>query len=389
MSQTQFTKKSNANYNKRICKNTICNAIVFGMIKIKLREMAERHGIKSAYQLQTLLNIQPSVAAKWFKNDMKMIGFESLNILCKYFNCEITDILIYTPDKDARKSFRETKVSAEAKVKLDKIREMRAKVKEFIATQLDDTKISDTQTKTDVGRATKISNTEIDTIKIKDSIIDNKNNFDTSSENPQTDNILLSHSSKDNVQLEDTKFDDTKSKNIQTSNTSDNEPSGVDTSKYYTRHQLEKRGWTDFTIERLGKPAVTKERRDAKNPLAIHFTPYYLVSKVEAMEKTRDFAVWQERAAEIDAPANEPLKSTVREKAAKTKLPVLPDGDTWITTMQIAKRLGLSKKSVTDYINKKILPSWQAADRTPHYIKESDYPAFEAYYRNLTGKSKS
>jgi putative transcriptional regulator len=354
------------------------------MIEIKLREMAERHGIKTAYQLQTLLNIQPSLAAKWFKNDIKMISFESLNMLCKYFNCEITDILVYTPDKDARRSFRETKVSAEAKVKLDKVREMRAKVKEFIATQFDDTKVSDNQTKTDVARATKVSNTVIDNTETKDDITTNKINFDTLPNNPQTDNILLSHSLKDSVLSKDTKFDDIKSKNIKSS------VAQFDRSKYYTREELKKRGWTHEMIEHLlRKPAVTKERRDAKNSSGIHLTPYYLVSKIEAMEKTRDFTEWQERAAEMDASDNELLKSAVREKTAKTNPPALPDGDAWITTEEIAKRLGLSKKSVTDYINKKILPSWQAMERTPHYVKESDYPAFEAYYRNLTGKSKS
>jgi DNA-binding Xre family transcriptional regulator/DNA-binding XRE family transcriptional regulator len=103
-----------------------------------------------------------------------------------------------------------------------------------------------------------------------------------------------------------------------------------------------------------------------------------------------DYEPKNKPAADIKpASKGEPLKSVVREKTAKTKLPVLPDGDAWITTEEIAERLGLSKKSVTDYINKKNLPSWQAAKRTPHYVKESDYPAFEAYYRNLTGKSKS
>jgi hypothetical protein len=58
-----------------------------------------------------------------------------------------------------------------------------------------------------------------------------------------------------------------------------------------------------------------------------------------------------------------------------------------LTTADIAKRLGLSKKSVTDYINKGILTAVQPKGaRTPHYVKESDYPAFELYYRNLTGK---
>jgi DNA-binding Xre family transcriptional regulator/predicted DNA-binding transcriptional regulator AlpA len=65
------------------------------------------------------------------------------------------------------------------------------------------------------------------------------------------------------------------------------------------------------------------------------------------------------------------------------------DNERLLTTADIAERLGLSKKSVTDYINKGILPTIQPKGaRTPHFVKESDYPAFELYYRNLTGKSK-
>jgi DNA-binding Xre family transcriptional regulator/predicted DNA-binding transcriptional regulator AlpA len=63
------------------------------------------------------------------------------------------------------------------------------------------------------------------------------------------------------------------------------------------------------------------------------------------------------------------------------------DNERLLTTADIAERLGLSKKSVTDYINKGILPTIQPKGaRTPHFVKESDYPAFELYYRNLTGK---
>ncbi len=65
------------------------------------------------------------------------------------------------------------------------------------------------------------------------------------------------------------------------------------------------------------------------------------------------------------------------------------DNERLLTTADVAKRLGLSVKSVTDYINKGILPTIQPkGTRTPHFVKESDYPAFELYYRNLTGKSK-
>jgi DNA-binding Xre family transcriptional regulator len=70
------------------------------MIKIKIKEIAQKNKITTAYQLQKKLGIQPSLAAKWYRNDLKMIGFDSLNTLCKAFNCLPSDILIYVADED-------------------------------------------------------------------------------------------------------------------------------------------------------------------------------------------------------------------------------------------------------------------------------------------------
>ncbi len=81
--------------------NTFFSAILFSMIKPNIKEIAEKNGITTAYQLQKLLGIQPSLAAKWYKNDLKMIGFESLNTLCTAFNCEVGDLVVYSPDNDA------------------------------------------------------------------------------------------------------------------------------------------------------------------------------------------------------------------------------------------------------------------------------------------------
>ncbi len=71
------------------------------MIKPNIRQIAEKNGITTAYQLQKLLGIQPSMAAKWYRNDLKMIGFDSLNVLCKAFNCSPSDLIVYTPDAGA------------------------------------------------------------------------------------------------------------------------------------------------------------------------------------------------------------------------------------------------------------------------------------------------
>ncbi len=72
---------------------------MFDVIKIRIREVAESKGITTAYQLQKLTGVQATVAAKWYKNDLKSIGIESLNLLCKKLNCSPNDLLDYTPDK--------------------------------------------------------------------------------------------------------------------------------------------------------------------------------------------------------------------------------------------------------------------------------------------------
>jgi len=68
------------------------------MITIAIREMAEKRGITTAYQLQKATSVQPTVAAKWFKNDLKMIGIESLDRLCVALKCKPNDLLKYEPD---------------------------------------------------------------------------------------------------------------------------------------------------------------------------------------------------------------------------------------------------------------------------------------------------
>ncbi len=83
------------------------------MIKVGIREIAIKNDIKTAYQLQKLMNLQPSMAAKWFRNDLKMIGIESLNSLCEALGCEPSDILKYTPSKGKAKNTVKSSAIAE------------------------------------------------------------------------------------------------------------------------------------------------------------------------------------------------------------------------------------------------------------------------------------
>jgi excisionase family DNA binding protein len=88
------------------------------MIKVKIKEIAEKNGVTTAYQLQKKLGIQPSLAAKWYRNDLKMIGFESLNSLCSAFNCTPNDILIYVAgNESAQISNTESSNSKESNTK--------------------------------------------------------------------------------------------------------------------------------------------------------------------------------------------------------------------------------------------------------------------------------
>jgi DNA-binding Xre family transcriptional regulator len=70
------------------------------MIIVSIREMAEKRGITTAYQLQKALDVSPSLAAKWWRNDMKMIGVDTLDRLCKLFRCKPNDILRYSLDEE-------------------------------------------------------------------------------------------------------------------------------------------------------------------------------------------------------------------------------------------------------------------------------------------------
>lgn len=69
------------------------------MVTVRIREMAEKRGITTAYQLQKALNVAPSLAAKWWSNDMKMIGIDTLDLLCRGLRCKPNDLLTYTPDE--------------------------------------------------------------------------------------------------------------------------------------------------------------------------------------------------------------------------------------------------------------------------------------------------
>jgi excisionase family DNA binding protein len=83
------------------------------MIKINIKETAIRNGIKSGYQLQKAMNIQPAQAYKWFNNDLKMIDVTSLDKLCEFFDCVPSDLIVYKSSKVRKEKPVKSPVNAE------------------------------------------------------------------------------------------------------------------------------------------------------------------------------------------------------------------------------------------------------------------------------------
>jgi len=72
------------------------------MIELRIRETAERKGIKTAYQLQKAMNVPPGTAARLWRGDMKMIGLDTIDALCEAIGCEPADLIVrITEDKKA------------------------------------------------------------------------------------------------------------------------------------------------------------------------------------------------------------------------------------------------------------------------------------------------
>jgi DNA-binding Xre family transcriptional regulator len=95
------------------------------MIKIKIAELAGKHGLKTAYALQKALDMPPTMASRLYKGDFDKIGIGTIEKLCAYFGCQPDAFL------------------------------------EYPFAPVNHTQASNTQTSNDVARATQLSNTEL------------------------------------------------------------------------------------------------------------------------------------------------------------------------------------------------------------------------------------
>lgn len=63
-------------------------------IKVKIRELAEKRGINTAYQLKIRASLAPSTASRCFRNELTLITFDTLDKLCDALDCEPSDLLV-------------------------------------------------------------------------------------------------------------------------------------------------------------------------------------------------------------------------------------------------------------------------------------------------------
>lgn len=68
------------------------------MITPTVRAMAEKRGHTTAYQLQKLLNVSPSVAAQLWGGEFKRLDLTTLDRLCIALRCKPNDLLRFVPD---------------------------------------------------------------------------------------------------------------------------------------------------------------------------------------------------------------------------------------------------------------------------------------------------
>lgn len=67
-------------------------------IQINIRKVAERIGIKNAYQFGKFSGFSPSTASALFKGNWRNISIKSLAVICNTLNCTPNDIFTFIPD---------------------------------------------------------------------------------------------------------------------------------------------------------------------------------------------------------------------------------------------------------------------------------------------------
>jgi DNA-binding Xre family transcriptional regulator len=69
------------------------------MIKTRIKELAAKKGITSAYQLQQFLGVHATDAYRLFGDEMKSISLKNIELLCIKFKCKPNNLFDIQEDK--------------------------------------------------------------------------------------------------------------------------------------------------------------------------------------------------------------------------------------------------------------------------------------------------
>lgn len=69
------------------------------MIRIKLSDLLGKNKMTQKALAETA-HIRPATVSKMYYEEVKRIDIRQLNSICKVFDCEISELLEYVPDKE-------------------------------------------------------------------------------------------------------------------------------------------------------------------------------------------------------------------------------------------------------------------------------------------------
>lgn len=69
------------------------------LIEVRVRQIAEKQGIRSSYQLQNLLGVKPTVAIRLWRNQVKQFNLKTMLVICDKLNCQPGDLMIFQRNK--------------------------------------------------------------------------------------------------------------------------------------------------------------------------------------------------------------------------------------------------------------------------------------------------
>ena len=69
------------------------------MIEVTIKERAQKCGIENAHQLQKVMEVSPTLAARLWRGDFEMVGVGTLDKLCEVLRCQPDKLLKHVPNE--------------------------------------------------------------------------------------------------------------------------------------------------------------------------------------------------------------------------------------------------------------------------------------------------